>query len=223
MAYRIASQRLIQDWFINVVTGIAVILEVSVCIVMFYFTYFRQVPFGPVVEVCYKFPEDFNKGGTPAPPIISLLVAISSLVIGIVFDIAMFRFLRKRRQQTKPNNATASGNSIGQPPLVTYGSNDASSKASIPIQATCLGVVNLVIMLLLLYLLTIGLDQKEIGLYCIYAAGLTCNSIHMPLVLFLTVKSKDKKYIKSSIPTHPSSGGLQFHEESLGERTETEL
>ncbi len=160
MASRTANQKRIVDWYVKFVRGLAMSLEATGCVVMFHYTYNLEVPFGPLVQLCYKHPESL-KTGLPFPPLLFLLTATFSTVIGIVFDIAMFRFLKERRQKVSPQIAMVSWDhhQIQQPPLVSYGPNEKILRAMVPIKATCLGLVNLVIILLILYIGHFGLDS----------------------------------------------------------------
>ncbi len=213
MAGRVANQRAIQHWYVIAVSRTASLLQCLVCASMFYSIYNPSIPFGPVVESCYRQPDQFN-GTLPWPPLLSFFISVCSLTIGIVFDIAMLNFLRKRRQRIQPKVAMISWNNHNvRPPLVSLGPNDKSHNSTIPIQATCLGVVNMCFILVLLYFGTLGLDQKRNRLYYASAAAAVCNVIHMPLVLLLTVKSNNKKSKKRNLLTLPPTG-LQFHEES---------
>ena len=94
--------------------------------------------------------------------------------------------------------------------LVSANHNDYS-KRTIPIQATCLGVVNLILLAAVGYISTfhfsssIGIENFFFQNYVnIYVAT------HMPLVLLLTVKSNEKKKTSPQIINPPL--GLQFHE-----------
>ncbi len=211
MAIKTANQKFLQKWFISSVIGLACILEASVCFVMFCTTCIVKEPFGPAINVCYKAKiKDENENELFVGPLVVLCVMVFALVIGIVYDLAMLRFLRNRRRPTNPEIALIPLHN--QPPLISPGSNDSdSAKVTIPIQATAFGVVNLCIMSVFTYVLVFGLGQKENQSYFLQIAGTLCVCSHMPLVLFLTVKSNEKKIPR---PVVIRTNTLHFHDEA---------
>ena len=98
-------------------------------------------------------------------------------------------------------------------PLVAHSSNDSHSKSTVPVKATCLGIVNLAFVVVIFYLLTMGFGQVA-SLHFGMALGTFCVVIQMPLVLLLTVKSNQKKREKASSVIGPPKG-LRIHENSI--------
>ena len=207
MASKAAKQKYFKHHHIAIVVGIAVLLECLVVLGMFVPTFLYQEPFGPVLEACYKSTKTSSNKLHFGPPF-ALVTAVFALVIGIGYDLAMLRFLKQRRS-IKPVLELVSWNQHHQPPIVSQGSNDKSSKGTVPIQATCLGVVNLCVVLVYFYVLVFGMGQEEYLTYFMLSGGIGCLIVHMPLVLLLTVKSNEKKHSRMIVapPTE-----LQFHD-----------
>ncbi len=209
MAWRTANQKSIQQWFINTIVGLAVFLELTVCLAMFIPTYFYSVPFGHITAACYHSVNGYPNF-IPIGPAITIILMVLALTTGIVFDLKMLFFLRSR-QSVKPEIAMVSWNRRHQPPLISHGKNDQSSKLTIPIQATCLGVVNLSVILVFGFIANSGFFLGEYTVYFLLSLATTCLAVHMPLVLLLTVKSNENKVTKTLVVAPPAR--LQFHEE----------
>ncbi len=206
--YHIANEAANQKFFrrrsIVLIVTLAVLCELQVILAMFLPTFNNQ-PFGPVLEACYT-PDKESQDHVSFGPLVVLVTNIAALTIGILYDLAMLRFLRQRRQVTPALAMVA----WGQPPLVAPGSNDNSSKATVPIQATCLGIVNLCVVTVYFYVFVLSLGSIEDMTYFMLSAGIGILVVHMPLVLLLTVKSNEKRIAKSFI-VPPNQ--LQFHDE----------
>ena len=240
--------------FINFIIGIAALAEIALCAIMLA-TVYKNSSFGPGIEICYNSSDYVYRAWIG--PTIALGIALSGILIGIAYDLAMFRFLRRRRllqvQPLQPSLALVpwsqgqnrdgepaqahpepghvrdnyqhplpQGHHGGQPPLVSqaFKANDAYAKATIPIQATALGIFNLILMGLLVYILAYGIGLSKFTVYL----GISCSStsvvIHLPLVLMLTVKSQGKKKnAVNPVQVCPPSG-LHFHEPASMERSE---
>ncbi len=215
MATKTANQQYLRNWCIYSVIGFTIALEASVCLVMFYTTYFDNEPFGPLIELCYKEAEDTEPSEEfHIAPLITLFVVVSALVVGIIYDLAMLNFLKNRNRATQPSIALVP---LNQPPLISHGSADSTAKMTIPIQATALGVVNLCIIFLLMCVLVFGLGQKDHRSYFIQVATTICLGTHMPLVLLFTVKSNEKK---RTTPAAEPSRSLNFHDDTISVETE---
>ncbi len=94
--------------------------------------------------------------------------------------------------------------------------NAASNKATVPIRATALGIVNVMVIMNLLIILNFGLGSGEFLTYFLIICALAITVVHMPLVLLLTVKSNEKKMSEPGpISTLVPPSGLQFLGESL--------
>ncbi len=87
---------------------------------------------------------------------------------------------------------------------------------TVPIQATGLGLVNLIITAFFLLLIFGGnIDIKVQAGYISVTCITVYLSLHMPLVLLLTVKSNEKKKILLNPPVVNPPSELQFHEDSV--------
>ncbi len=219
MATRTANQRMFQPWFIRLIIAIAIIALFFICSVMLVAVLYFEASFGPVVDVCYDGAESRPTFGAT----IALSIGLTGLVIGIIFDIAMYRFLKRRQSNTQPEMPMAMIAWEPEVPMVTCGPSTSgqSSKATVPIKATCLGAVNLVIVVVMLFVLhNLNMDSKSLPVPIALKIGaMIVVIVHMPLVLVLTVKShQNPKHVPVKINNRefkvipPST--LQFHEET---------
>ncbi len=215
MATRIANQQLFQRRFIQSVTALAVFLVIANCFWLFSIT-FGDASFGPVVDICYKRIDSPDYKPSPKAAIPAFMVAAIASQVGIGFDLAMYRFIRKRRVMVKPEVAMVSWNVNDidhQPQFVSSGSNDPYAKALVPIKATCLGFASLCATGLLFVIVLYGLSLEEdlaFRAYFLHDVGIVGSMIHMPLILWLTVKSKHGN--SSRVKRIQPPQGLQFHD-----------
>ncbi len=216
MATRIANQQMFQLWFVKTITTLAVVIFVSFHIWLFGTTIYKN-EFGPVVDVCYR--DILSDDYTPSKliPASSFLLISMSTSITIGFELAMYRFIKKRRQQVQPEVALVSWNGNGQedfqPPRVSYGSKDPYAKVLVPMKATCLGLVSLLmcVIVMLIVLFGFGLENDvEFRVYFLHILAMLGFITDMPLILWLTVKSNEKKVSKGPVVKPPME--LQFHE-----------
>ena len=198
MAIRMANQQFFQLWFVILVIGIAGLLTLLVFLAMFVPPFFFSQPFGPVIEACYK-PSDNLSDDLIFGPAFALFTSGFGMVVGIVFDLKMACFLKHRQTSVQPAIALVSWDQH-QPPLVSPGSNDNSYKLTIPIQATCLGIVNLCFLTAFVCAFLFGLGKAEYVTYFLHSGGVFCIVIHMPLVLLLTVKTNQKRMSQPKAP-----------------------
>ncbi len=235
MATRMAAQKNFRHWYMSFVTVGAVVLQVFLCSIMFSTVYFYQSPFGPVISTCLI---QNNKTTVPDPdpdppglpiflgPMLVFATGALGLIIDIVFDSAMFMFLRKRKQslvqpqiamiawgpRDNPEPLSMSDTENNPIPFVSLGTKDLkASKATVPIKATCLGLAYLVIVGIVIYFVVFRFGQDIAGRYLFRLCMAGFISCHIPLVLLLTVKSNRKKDSKRRNAVAPPSG-LQFHE-----------
>ena len=211
MATRMANHQLFQEWCMNCVTGFAISALAVVCIGTLFFQFVFQIPFGPFTLQCVD-PNTVLDTSVKdfAGPLAIVAFGGMGLLVGIIFDIAMFRFLKKRQEMIQPQIAMVAW-APQQPLLVSPGQYDYS-KRTIPIQATCLGVVNLILLFILSYTSTFHffsltgfgefILQNHVNIYV---------AMHMPLLLLLTVKSNEMKKPSQAQVSPPL--GLQFHDE----------
>ncbi len=220
MASRVAKQRVFQRWFIRIVIGTAVTSELLLIGAMLATVLYFKASFSPVIEACHDEEARPISGASS-----SLAIGMICLVVGISYDAAMFRFLKKRQNQVKNSVAMVAWkpseqiktdqekeNSCEQPPhppFVSWGSNDYTSRTTIPIKATLLGVINLLILLALIYIFTYGFGNPSWASFFLQTSAMVSVTLHMPLVLLFTIKSNEKTSAKLNI--RPPEG-LHFHE-----------
>ncbi len=198
-----AKQRLPNTSYLNLVTLLATLTEIILCTIFGIYTFYFNVPFGPAIEVCFK--NSNASTMTSIGPVIVNSIGVTGLVIGVVYDIKMYRFLKQRKKQVQPGIAMVAWKQ--EVPAVSYGSN-SSLRATVPIQATCLGAVNLVVWMPITFILIKGFNMKSILPYIVKILVFVIVAFHMPMILLLTVKSNSKKPQSVQPPAE-----LQFHEE----------
>ncbi len=191
-------------------------MQILVCLILFSTLVFHREreSFGPVINLCMKrLPSKSNRA---VPEILTAFAfGMTGLVTGIVFDIAMYLFLRKRRRiASNPKIAMIAWGPLANDnpvPLVSPGTKDLSkSKATVPIKATCLGVVNLFSVTIFQYLAQFRFSHDVLSRFVMLVVFGLYLAFHMPLVIWLTVKSNSKKKVSKPIIAPPR--GLQFHE-----------
>ncbi len=182
MATSMENHQHFKIWYISLVTGIAIGSQATLCLVMFGIAFGFNASFGPVLQTCLAKEISQEVQKLLIGPALTLVIGSISLVLGIVYDIAMYRFLKRRNSAAHPHIAMVAW----EPPLVSAGPND-KMKATVPIKATALGCVNLCIICLVIYFVVFHFSASEFGQY----AFRTCLGLYaiaqMPLILFLTV------------------------------------
>ncbi len=204
MANQMENQQHFKMKFIWTVTLTAIGSQVLLCLTMIITVLVFNASFGPVLNTCM----DHDSGHvTLIGPAMILSISISGLSIGLVFDTLMYRFVKqKRNASVQPQLAMIAWG----PPLVSHGPKD-KMKVTIPIQATCLGIVNLLIILTSVHFAVFYFANAGIGQYVLRGCVGVYNMIHMPLVLLLTIKSNNKKKTAGQSGISPPQE-LQFHE-----------
>ncbi len=203
MATSMEKHQRFKIWFIYSVTGIAIGSLALISSVMLIIVFGYNASFGPVLQSCHEAKNPSTSPTVIIGPVLCLLTGASGLAIGIIFDIGMYKFLKRRQTVICPAIAMVAWG----PPIVSGGSKD-KMKATVPIKATTLGVINLCIIFIINYFIVFHFSNADYGRY----AFRTCLGLyamaHMPLILFLTVKSNKSKGASNVHPPH----GLQFHE-----------
>ena len=215
MASRVDNQKSVQNWFIYLVAGTAILMALLVSMVFVVTAFVYRLSFGPVIDICYNpnynESNETNQSHSLVGPKLPLAVAGACLTIGVIFDVQMFRFIKKKRKEIQPSVAMMTWKH-SQPPMVSLSQKDTNaSKATIPIQATALGVVNLGV-IVLLFIMVQGFGLGKDSPYFIAVVGLLVLVTHMPLILLFTVKSHVKQQQQTNKKICPPSG-LQFHGE----------
>ena len=210
LATRMANQQHFQEGYMNAVIAGAVLCFASLCIGSLIATVIFKIPMSPPIIQCMNpcQPVKLKLQHTIAPMIFGA-VGMSGLMTGIVFDIGMFRFLKKRQDLVHPQVAMVAW-APQQPPLVSPGQEKDYSNRTVPIQATCLGLVCLLVQICIGYLVTFHLGSIILAKSVFQNPLNIFVAIHMPLVLLLTVKSNIKKKPKQQHVIPPI--GLQFHD-----------
>ena len=168
------------------------------------YIFYFQVPFGPFIQICMRRRTDHNR--IAFGPATFMFLSMASLMIGLCYDIKMYRFLKQRKKHVQPGVAMIAWKP--DVPTVSYGSN-SSLKATVPIKATCLGAVNLMVCLPTLLVFVKGFKLISVTLSIFQVSGMLIVTCHMPLILLLTVKSNAKK---ASPPLVQPPVELQFHD-----------
>ena len=204
MADRMSKQKKFQHWFMIMVTALATFAELFVCSVLAGYTLYFQTSFGPSVNTCTNDEDNRLTESSGFWSVSILAFGISGLMIGMVYDIKMYLFLRMRRKQIQPEIAMIPWKQDAIP-AVSFGSK-SNFKATVPIKATCLGAINIIFLLPIMYLLV---NQFEFGISVMKIIALLITTFHMPLILLMTVKSNSKKANAQQVQP-PAE--LQFHE-----------
>ncbi len=220
MASRVSNQRMFQRWFIVLVIAMALVLELSLIASMAITVFYFNASFSPVIDACYN-----NEIHIVSGSFVSLGIGVTCLSVGIFYDVAMYRFLKKRYGQVNnmvamvawkqpPNDQgqdqqEAVSENQQQAPFISWGAKDYTSKATIPIKATLLGMVNLVILLVLIYIFANGFGYPTWTSFFLQTTAMVSVTLHMPFVLLFAIKSNEKTSAKLNV-SPPE--GLQFHE-----------
>ncbi len=176
-----ANQRMPQPWFLNLAKLVSTLAVLILCLTFASYVFYFQAPFGPAVDVCFK--TSVTKGRPVFGPAIITSIGIAGLLIGILYDIKMYHFLKQRKKLVQPGIAMIAWKQ--EVPAMSIGPN-ASLKATVPIKATCLGALNLMVFLPILYIL---INEFQLGPYLPYIMKITAliiATVHMPLILLLT-------------------------------------
>ncbi len=202
-----AKQRLPQYWYLNFVTLLATLANVFLASIFGLYLLYFKAPFGPIIKTCYE-----RNGGdtsTKDPPGGALLTVVcaASLMVGLFYDIRMYRFLKQRKKRVQPGIAMIAWKQ--EVPAVSLGTN-ASYKATVPIKATCLGAINLLIIMPVLFTLVKGFELTSASPFILRIIALIIVNVHLPLILLLTVKTNSKK-VTPQLVQPPAE--LQFHEQ----------
>ncbi len=205
MANRMSRQRKFQVWFINLVTALATLAELLVCSIFSGFTLYFKSSFGPGVNTCYNSNDKTIATASGFGSAIIMAFGVSGLVIGMIFDIKMYLFLKRRRQQVHSGGVAMISWKQEVVPKISYGAK-SNFKGTVPIKATALGAVNIVLLLPIMFLMV---NQSEISIPIMKIMSLLIINFHMPLILLLTVKSNSKKAVPPQV-VPPAE--LQFHE-----------
>ena len=171
-----------------------------------------RASFGPVVDVCYN--KDHSDNILLVGPVFAATIAVTGIITGIIFDIAMLWFLRKRQAVVQPAVAMISWDLVEPRPLADNGLDDENEKAMIPIRATCLNIVYLVFVILILSILVLGFGQDDFTEYLVLSSCSFGCAIHTPLVLRLTVKSNAEDQEGDQQAVVPPQE-LQFYDGSI--------
>ena len=104
MATQVAKQRSIQKWLIYLVTGLSVLVWIGLCLVGFITVVVFEASFGPVVDDCFIISDEEQPSTKRSLLGARLLLAagLTGLVIGMIFDVAMFQFLKNRKKHVQP-------------------------------------------------------------------------------------------------------------------------
>ena len=215
MATQMAKQQHFQQWYMNAITRTSIGILITLCLIMLWTVYHLEVPFGPSIVICSNADNRSESGMAISEDqsfpgaLLIFSIEIPCLVMGIIFDIGMYRFLKKRKASVQPQVAMIAWGS-NEPPLVSPGSKD-SFNSTIPIQATCLGTFSMILACLTTLAIIFQFDY-QIKMHVVFSSSIVAYDVmHMPLVLFLTVKSNEKKARNHSTNILPPQG-LHFHD-----------
>ncbi len=141
-----------------------------------------------------------------------------TVVTGILYDLAMARFLKERNkiQPVKMVVWSTTNNLADQPQSPRVSKKDVDgSKLTIPVKATIIGALFLFLWTFLMVSLTVTSSSKELSTayWTIITIYLTFFDLYMPMIVTMTIKSHHAKsfIIKENESALPPVG-LQFHE-----------
>ena len=103
---------------------------------------------------------------------------------GLIFELFMINFLRKRRAQIMP----------GQVQLIPWKSEYKNENdITVPLHATLVSLFGLIANNILAIITSVGLSQRELQWQLLLSFGNFWVSIQMPLILCLTIRAAKKK------------------------------
>ncbi len=142
MASRMANGRMFQVWFIYLVVGTVASVLCALCTIMFIAVHWYKSSFGPVVDICFN--PDYSQAGPQIwlGPAFALTSGVVGLIIGIIYDLAMFRFLQKRRKNMiNPSFNMAQWKAErSSPPLISQSIYCCSCSLPAAVQLSCAGI-----------------------------------------------------------------------------------
>ena len=106
MTTRRAFQKSIRTWYIRLVTCMAAVVTSSVSLAMFITVYWYQEAFGPIVQSCQS-SATLVKVDYTASTLINL-VGLATMISGILYDFAMYHFIKNRKKSVQPKVAIVS-------------------------------------------------------------------------------------------------------------------
>ncbi len=165
---------------------------------------------------------------TPETPIIVIMfTAILSVIVSMIYDLNMFKFMRKRNE-VAPIEMAVWSTSGGIPRVVgprrvrrgrrkgKLGSKADSVKLAmtVPVKATIIGAASLAVCILLLVAFQNIVDKNEIttSTWLVILAGQTMAQFSLPVVVSVAIKSNKKNNVSSANCCPQPPRDLQFHE-----------
>ena len=100
LAVTVANHRPIRNWWINMFTGFSTGIVIFLGVLKAYATISLNASFGPAVGACVGPGTDVES--QKLGPKISTAIGMLSLITGVVFDCAMWKFLKDRRKKLQP-------------------------------------------------------------------------------------------------------------------------
>ncbi len=128
--------------------------------------------------------------------------------IGLIHDYAMIKFIKKRKSLVKPEVQLVAWGEVPQPPFV---SGLDYTRSTVPIKATCLGIVNIIIILAFNLLSTLAFERRSFAYLYGHIVRLHLF-VQLPPTLMLTVKSNKKANPDNHGLKITPPRGLQFYE-----------